>query len=80
VRRSRSALTATWRGVEGAPRYQAAVRLSSGRRALITTKRRRVVIRGLGRGTTGSVQVRALSAPGMKGRAAVAKVRRSRGR
>jgi PKD repeat protein len=80
VRRSRSALTATWRGVKGAPRYQAAVRLSSGRRALITTKRRRVVIRGLGRGTTGSVQVRALSAAGMKGRAAVAKVRRSRAR
>ena len=80
LRRSHSALTATWRVVKGAPQYQAAVRLSSGRRALITTKRRRVVIRGLARGTTGTVEVRGLSAAGMTGRAAVAKVRRSRAR
>ena len=78
LRRGRSALTVTWRAVKGAPRYQAAVRLSSGRRALVTTKRRRVVVRGISRGTSGAVKVRALSAAGMTGPAAVAKVRRTR--
>lgn len=78
VRRGRSALTVTWRAVKGAPRYQAAVRLSSGRRALVTTKRRRVVLRGISRGTSGAVKLRALSAAGMTGPAAVANVRPTR--
>jgi len=80
VRRAGSSLTVTWRAPAGARRYQAAVRLSDGRRVTLATGRRRIVVRRVVRKVRGSVQVRAFSAAGMRGSAAVAKVRPARTR
>jgi hypothetical protein len=76
VRRAGSTLVATWRGARGAERHQAAVRLSNGRRTVITTGRRRVAIRRVPRHVGGTVRVHGLTAAGMKGRDAVAALRR----
>jgi hypothetical protein len=76
LRRVRSTLVATWRGARGAERHQAAVRLSNGRRTVITTRRHRVAIRHVPRHVSGTVRVHGLTPAGMKGRAAVAELRR----
>ena len=77
VRRVGSTLVATWHGARGAKRHQAAIRLSTGRRTTITTGRRRVAIRHVPRHVTGTVRVHGLTASGMKGRDAVAQLRRA---
>jgi hypothetical protein len=76
LRRTRSTLVATWRGARGAERHQAAIRLSTGRRTVITTGRHRVALRGVPRHVTGTVRVHGLTPAGMKGRDAVAQLRR----
>jgi plastocyanin len=78
LKRGRSALSASWRGVPLARRYQVTARLSDGRRLVMTTRHRRVTVRPLSRRVTGTVQVRALSAAGMKGRATSARVAAAR--
>ena len=78
VRHRGSSVQLAWGRASGARTYEVAVRLGDGRRIVRRTKGRRLVVGHVGRRVRGSVQVRGLSAAGMKGRSAARKVHAAR--
>jgi PKD repeat protein len=78
VRHRGSAVRASWRRAANARAYEVSLRLSDGRRVVRRTRARALVVGHVGRRVRGTVQVRGISAAGMKGSGAARKVRAAR--
>ena len=77
VSRAPSSVTLRWRAVRAADRYEVRVRFDDGRRLMLRTTRRHARIARVAAKRHGRVSVRALSAAGLAGSSATARLRRA---
>ncbi len=80
VRRRGTKVTLRWLPSSGATSYRVRARLSDGRVILRETRRRRLILKGVAKRTTGSFRVAGINAVGEPGRPKPAKLKRAKKR